>query len=517
MLLPRMRLGPTPVRACVARHHARRWQGEQTEGGGVSEAQLIAELADIVGHDQVLVEPGMRAGYETDWTGRWHGSAVAVVRPGSVEEVASVIGACRRHRAAIVPQGGNTGLVGGGVPRAVITIGSGRPPDGQPGRPAVVLSTARLTRLDRVDAVAGEVVVGAGVTLAALQAHVRPAGLDIGIDLAARDSATIGGMIATNAGGIHVHRHGPMREQLLGVEAALGSGDVIRRLHTSRKDNTGYHLPSLLAGSEGTLGIVTAARLRLLPRLERRAVAVLAVTGSAAAVHITVALRSTLPTVTAAELILPEGAALVIRHLGGQAPFDHPVPAFLLVEVADRADPEPALVDALASIGSRDEGVIDAVIASDTAARERLWLLREGLAEAMEREAVPHSLDVTLPLGRVAEFVDRVPGRIAAADPAAQTILFGHLLDGNLHVNMLGPRPADQATDDAVLELTLEMGGSIAAEHGIGVAKVDWLARDRTPGDLATMRAIKDALDPDGVMNPGVLLAREDLTDPGSG
>ena len=469
--------------------------------------QLLTELSGIVGTDQVLIDPGVRAGYETDWTGRWHGTALAVVRPGSVDEVAAVIGSCRRHRMPIVPQGGNTGLVGGGVPRDVehLATVTGQRPEGDQARLAVVLSTTRLTRLDAVDEVADEVVVGAGVTLAALQAHVRPAGLDVGVDLAARDSATIGGMVATNAGGIHVHRYGPMREQLLGIEAVLGNGDLVRRLHAPRKDNTGYHLPSLLAGSEGTLGVVTAARLRLHPRLERRAVAVLGVTGTSAALRIATSLRRSLSTVTAAELFPPDGAALVIRHLGGQPPFDHPVPAFLLIEVADRSDPEPALVDALAGIGDIDEGAIDAVIATDTAARERLWLLREGLAEAMEREGVPHSLDVTLPLDRVAEFVDRAPGRISAADPSARTILFGHLLDGNLHVNVLGPAPGDQATDDAVLELTLELGGSIAAEHGIGAAKVGWLTRDRTAGDLAAMRAIKRALDPDGIMNPGVL------------
>ncbi len=478
------------------------------DDGLVHDTRLISELAGIVGPDQVLVDPGMRAGHETDWTGRWHGTALAVVRPGSVDEVAAVIRACGEHRTAIVPQGGNTGLVGGGVPRAMDkgvprSDGANADADGADG--AVVLSTTRLTTLEPVEALAGEVVVGAGVTLAALQAHVRAKGLDVGVDLAARDSATIGGMIATNAGGIHVHRHGPMREQLLGIEAVLGDGTIVRRLHAPRKDNTGYHLPSLLAGSEGTLGVVTAARLRLHPRLERRAVAVLGVTGTDVAVRIATRLRRSLATVTAAELFPPEGEALVIRHLGGQAPFDQPMPASLLIEVADHIDPEPALVDALAAISGTDEGVIDAVIATDTAARDRLWLLREGLAEAMEREGVPHSLDVTLPLARVPEFVDLVPVRIAAADPRARSVLFGHLLDGNIHVNVLGPASDDDATDDAVLALTLEMGGSIAAEHGIGVAKVGWLSRDRTAGDLAAMRAIKRALDPGGIMNPGVL------------
>jgi FAD/FMN-containing dehydrogenase len=229
-------------------------------------AELLAGLRAAVGDAHVLADAGLRAGHEVDWTGRWRGEALCVVRPGSVDEVARVVRACGAAGAAVVPQGGNTGLVGGSVPRAA-----------EPrGRPQVVCSLVRLRDLEAVDVVAAEVTVGAGTTLAALQAHARHAGYGFGIDFGARDSATIGGMIATNAGGIQVFRHGPMRQQVVGLEAVLADGSVVRRLPGLVKDNTGYHLPSLLAGSEGTLAVITRARLRLVPLLARRAVALVA-------------------------------------------------------------------------------------------------------------------------------------------------------------------------------------------------------------------------------------------------
>ena len=233
---------------------------------------FLDRLRTAVGEQHVLTDADLRAGYETDWTRRWRGEALAVVRPASVEQVADVLRAAAQAGAAVVPQGGNTGLVGGSVPRA------------NSERPQVVLSSARLRALEPVDTTAGEVTVGAGVTLGALQAYVRAAGFDFGVDLGARDSATIGGMIATNAGGIQVLRHGPMRTQLVGIEAVLADGSVVRRLPGLIKDNTGYHLPSLFAGSEGTLAVVTSARLRLVPLRQRRATALCAVDGAAGAV-----------------------------------------------------------------------------------------------------------------------------------------------------------------------------------------------------------------------------------------
>jgi FAD/FMN-containing dehydrogenase len=457
-----------------------------------SSGSLLALLEAEVGEQHLLVDADMRAGYETDWTRRWHGEAIAVVRPSSLEEVSRVLRACADGGAAVVPQGGNTGLVGGSVPRAASE------------RPQVVLSTTRLRGLEAVDVAAGEVTVGAGATLGSLQAHIRAAGFDFGVDLGARDSATIGGMIATNAGGVQVLRHGPMRWQLIGLEAVLADGSIVRRLSGLVKDNTGYHLPSLLAGSEGTLAVFTRARLRLVPLRPLRATALCAVDGAAEAVELLAALRGQIPDLLAAELFFDEGMSLVLAHAGGEQPFPTPHPAYLLVELDGATDRTPELASALESAGAL---LRDAVLASDRSARERLWRLRERHTEAVNAVAVPHKLDVAVPVARLAAFVDAVREAVGEAAPDASVYLYGHAGDGNLHVNVVGPPPEDETVDDVVLQLAIDYGGTISAEHGIGVAKVAWLERDRGTADVAAMRAIKRALDPRGVLNPGVILA----------
>jgi FAD/FMN-containing dehydrogenase len=451
---------------------------------------LLDTLRAAVGASQVLTDPDLRASYETDWTRRWRGEALAVVRPATTDEVIAVLLACAAAGAAVIPQGGNTGLVGGSVPR---DVAAGL---------QVVVSTLRLRELEPVDTLAGEVTVGAGVTLAALQAHLRPSGFAFGVDLGARDSASIGGMIATNAGGIHVLRHGPMRAQLLGLEAVLADGSVVRRLPGMIKDNTGYHLPSLLAGSEGTLALITRAHLRLVPVRPRRAVALLALAQVADAVSIAGDLRRSLPELAAAELFFDDGMELVLRHAVAERPFRDRHPVYLLVEADGEADPTDRLADAIADA----LGVDDAVIASDEAGRARLWNLRERHTEAISGEGVAHKLDVALPLARLAEFIGQVPGLVEATRSGSATYLYGHVCDGNMHVGIIGPAPDDEAVDDAVLRLTIEMGGTVSAEHGIGTAKVAWLEADRGVADVSAMRAIKRGLDPGWMLNPGVLL-----------
>ncbi|MEX0625864.1 MAG: FAD-binding oxidoreductase [Chloroflexota bacterium] len=451
---------------------------------------FLDSLRAAVGASHVLTDPDLRASYETDWTRRWRGEALAVVRPATTDEVVAVVLACAAAGAAVIPQGGNTGLVGGSVPHSLAD------------RPQVVVSMLRLRDLEPVDTLAGEVTMGAGGTLAALQAHLRPAGFAFGVDLGARDSATIGGMIATNAGGIHVLRHGPMRAQLLGLEAVLADGSVVRRLPGMVKDNTGYHLPSLLAGSEGTLALITRAHLRVVPVRPRRAVALLGLARVADAVSLAGDLRRSLPELAAAELFFDEGMELVLRHVASDRPFRDRHPAYLLFEADGDADPTERLADAIADA----PGVDDAVIASDEAGRDRLWSLRERHTEAISGEGVAHKLDVALPLARLAEFIELVPSVVEETTPGAATYLYGHVCDGNVHVGIIGPAPDDEAVDDAVLRLTIEMGGTVSAEHGIGAAKVAWLDADRGVADVSAMRAIKRALDPGWMLNPGVLL-----------
>jgi FAD/FMN-containing dehydrogenase len=444
-----------------------------------------AALAAIVGRDHVLTDPDVRAGYEVDWTGRFRGRARAVVRPADGDEVAAVVAWCAANDVAIVPQGGNTGLVAGGVP-----VGDADD--------AVVLSLRRLDGLEPIDALAGQLTAGAGVTLAALQQHVTGTGWAFGVDLAARDSATVGGLAATNAGGIRVVRHGSMRAQVVGVEAVLGDGSVVRHLGGLVKDNTGYDLAGLLVGSEGTLGVVTAVRLRLVPDPPERVVVLAAIPTVAEAMVVAAALRQQVAGLEAIEAVLGDGIALVAEMFDLPAPLPAEGGVAVLAEWAGPGDPPDALADLLTAYPS--------AAADDPAGRARLWRYREAMSDAIARVGVPHKLDVTLPAAALAAFADAVPAVIAAAAPGARTHLFGHLGDGNLHVNITGVDPDDERVDDAVLQLVAEHGGSISAEHGIGRAKAAWLALSRSPAEIAAFRAIKHALDPAGILNPGVLL-----------
>jgi FAD/FMN-containing dehydrogenase len=446
------------------------------------------DLRAIVGDAHVLTDDDLVAGHTTDWTGRFVGRTPAVVRPGSTEEVAAIVRWCAEHRIAVVPQGGNTGLVGGSVPLA-----------GE-----VVLSTRRLATIADVDPIAGQVTVGAGATLEAVQRAVAAHGLEPAVDLAARGSATIGGMVATNAGGTRVLRHGPMRSQVAGVEAVLGTGEVVSHLGGLLKDNTGYDLAGLLTGSEGTLGIVTQVRLRLVPTPAERTVALLAVDTADDAVAAFVAARAGCPDLEAAELVFADGVDLVCAHLRMGEPFTgRHHGALLLLEAAAADDPTERLVEALGPAADR---IADTAIATTSTRREELWRYREAHTESINALGVPHKLDVTLPLGRLAAFCDEVRATVEDAAPGARTFLFGHVGDGNVHVNVVGPPPDDDAVDGAVLRLVAERGGSISAEHGIGTAKRAHLHLGRSPAEIAAFRRIKAALDPAGILNPAVLL-----------
>jgi len=444
---------------------------------------IVDALRDVVGADDVLVDDDLRAGYEVDWLGQWHGTTPCVVRPGTVEEVAAVVDACREHGVAIVPQGGNTGLVGGSVPR-----------NGE-----VVLSTRRLDTLSAVDVLAQQVTAGAGVTIEALQQHARAADLDFAVDWGARATATVGGAVSTNAGGSRVVRFGTMRAQVVGLQAVFADGSIVTDLDGLPKETAGPHLPSLIVGSEGTLAIVTAARLRLVPWYRSTAAALVACDSLMHAIGLLPELR-TLPALDAVELLMPEALEVACDHLGIASPLDpHSAGAFLLVDCADHHDPS----DDLLAMLSGQHGVL-----ATGPQRRLLFDIRDHVTIAIGALGTPLKLDVAVPVQHVDRLNRRVRVVLEAEAPSARAIVFGHLAEGNLHVNVLGAGDAEPKVRDAVLTAAIELGGTISAEHGIGVAKVDWLERLHGPAHVTALRAVKRALDPKGVLNPGVLLSR---------
>jgi FAD/FMN-containing dehydrogenase len=445
---------------------------------------LRQALEEIVGSRHVLSDPDLRSSYERDYTGRYAGSARLVVRPADTSEVVAAMAACARHGAAVVPQGGNTGLVGAGVPR------SGE----------IVLSLQRLNQIGDVDAAAGQVTVGAGAPLAALQASARGAGLDATLDFGARDTCTIGGVVACDAGGARALRYGTARAHVAGLEAVLADGSLVSRLAGLCKDNAGYDLPALLVGSEGTLGIITRVRWKLAPLLAARVAALVPLGSASQAERLLAALRARAPSLESCDFFLEDGLRLVLAHQRRESPLRTSAPFYVLVECAAQSDPTEELAEAL-----EQAGIDDALVADDTRGREGLWSLREGHTDAINAAGIPHKLDVGVPLHQLNRFIDQVPDVVAAAG-GERVILFGHLGDGNVHVNVLGPDPDDLRVDDAVLELALSCGGTISAEHGVGVAKARWLERARGAAEVAAMRAIKRALDPDNLLNPGAVL-----------
>lgn len=427
-------------------------------------------LRDLLG-DRFVTDPQVCAGYGIDWTGRFRGEVLAVARPRSTDEVAAVLRHCNAERIPVVPQGGNTGLVGGSVPQ----------------QPSLVLSTAALCEVGTVDPVTAQVTVGAGVTLAELQRIAHAAGFEYGVDLAARDSATIGGTVATNAGGIQVVAHGMTRAQVVGIEAVLASGAIVDSLRGLAKDNTGYDLAQLFCGSEGTLGVITRVRVQLRPPWPDTVVAMLGVASYDDALAIAADVRASGARIRAAEVFEWFGVELAIRHLHVASPLPVAAPLVMLVEYAGEA----TLPD-------------DAVVAVDQRDRARLWGVRESLSELMAREGLVHKLDVSIAPSGLEGLAERIAD-ILTHPTVTSRLVFGHLLDGNLHIAFVGPAADDTALEDRLLHAVADANGSISAEHGIGRQKAHALHLSRSAAEIHTMRAIKDALDPHGILNPGVL------------
>jgi len=469
----------------------------------VSTATLLDKLRAAIGAAYVLTDGDLSA-WELDWRRRWRGKALAVVRPGSTDEVAAVVRACAAARVSIVPQGGNTGLVGGGVPDDSGT--------------QVLLSLQRLNRIRTIDEANLTLVAEAGCVLQAVQQAARERGLLFPLSLAAEGSCTIGGNLATNAGGTQVLRYGNAREQCLGLEVVTASGEVWHGLSGLRKDNTGYDLRDLLIGSEGTLGIITAATLKAAPL----PVATLTAFAGCASLDACVALlkraRGRLGAgLTGFEIMGRFALELVARHF---PTLPRPLPNArwtVLIEASDTEGIEAARARFEALLGSAIEAgeVDDAAIAESLAQSAALWHVRESIPLAQAEEGVNIKHDISLPVSAIPEFVARTDAALAERYPGVRLVNFGHLGDGNLHYNVQAPVGVDakqflaekeHAVNTLVFDALVPYGGSFSAEHGIGALKRDELAARKDPVALSMMRSIKAALDPLNLLNPGRLL-----------
>ena len=462
---------------------------------------LTDTLAAIVGAGNVLTEAADLAPYLTEERGLYHGQALAAVRPGSTAEVAEIVKACAATNVAIVPQGGNTGLCGGGVP----TGG------------AVVVSTARLNRIRDVDPVDFTLTAEAGCVLANIQDAAAEAGCLFPLSLAAEGSCRIGGNLSTNAGGVGVLRYGNTRDLVLGIEVVLPDGQIWDGLTALRKDNTGYDLKHLFIGAEGTLGIITACVLKLFPAPKEMATALVAIDSPQAALSIlSAARRASGDAVTACEMVPRIGLELALKHVPGvRDPFGQAYPWYLLVELSSsrpgglREALESVLAEALES-----GGALDAVLAESGDQRHALWKIRESIPEAQKKEGGSIKHDVAVATSKVPAMIAACTRAVEAELPGVRVVAFGHVGDGNIHFNLSQPATADKAwflaqwerMNRIVHDIVAEMGGSVSAEHGIGMLKRHEMARYKAKVALDLMGRIKSAIDPDGRMNPGKIL-----------
>ena len=450
--------------------------------------KLHALLGDIVGAANVLTDPQDTRPYFTDWRRQYSAAAECVVRPASTAEVAQVVGRCAEAGVAVVPQGGNTGLSGGSVPTGA--------------RREIVLALGRMNRVRALDALNGTLTVEAGCVLAEVQRAAEAAGRLFPLSLAAEGSCQIGGNLSTNAGGVGVLRYGNAREQVLGLEVVLPDGRIWDGLRGLRKDNTGYDLKQLFLGAEGTLGVITAAVLRLYPRPSASATAWIGLASPAAAVELLARLHEHLgERVSAFELVSRNCLEAVLSHVAGaRDPLPEPHPWYVLAELADHSTSEELNERVAQALGERE-----AALAQSAEQARSLWRLRESIPEAQFAN-VKH--DVSVPVSRTPDLIERAGRRLAASFPEARVYAFGHVGDGNIHYNV-GPESLiaqRAAVNRLVYDTVAELGGSISAEHGLGQLKREEVLAHKPAIEIELMRAIKRALDPKGLMNPGKLL-----------
>lgn len=460
----------------------------------------IETLKSIVGPNGWLADAKDLEPHLTEWRGTYHGRTPLMLLPSSTHEVAQIVGECARAGTPVVAQGGNTGLCGGAIPD-----GSGE---------QILVSLSRLKRIRSVSPGDFSIVVEAGCTLAQVQEAALEHDRLFPLSLAAEGSCQIGGNLSTNAGGTNVLRYGTARAQVLGLEVVLPTGEVWEGLRTLRKDTAGYDVKQFFIGAEGTLGIITAASLRLYPLPRHAELAYIAVESAQAAVDLYSTLRQPLgDSLQAFEFISTRAQALVFRHMDGiRPPLNVSAPGYVLIESAGQTETaalEGALTDCL------EQGlIVDAVLAKNAAERAEFWRFRHAISEAQKREGASLKHDVSVPVGDVGRFITRAESAVTSTVPGSRVVAFGHIGDGNVHFNVSQPLKADaqaflaqrDTVAGAVYDVVAEFGGSISAEHGIGVLKRQQLTQYRSPVEVSLMRALKQAIDPENIMNPGKVL-----------
>jgi FAD/FMN-containing dehydrogenase len=465
---------------------------------------LLDAIRAVVGERGMLTETADTAPYSEDWRRLYQGRTSAVIRPGTTQELAAVVALCARSGTAIVPQGGNTSMVGGAVPNE----------DGS----ELILSTARLNRIRDLDPADMTLTIEAGVTLKAAQLAAAEQGCLLPLSISSEGTAQIGGVLAVNAGGNNTVRYGNARDLVLGLEVVLPDGTIWSGLRRLRKDNTGYCLRQLFVGSEGTLGIITAAVLKLVPQPKEVAVALCGVESPEAALSLFTRFQAhDAASISAFELMSGLGMTFVLKHIPGAVlPLESPAPFYVLVELAS---PRPgaglrAMLEQILEQALDEDIVQDAAIAESEAQRTAVWRLREEHSEGQKREGASVKNDVSVPVSKVPAFIRKATAACEALLPGVRVVPFGHMGDGNIHFNLEQPVGSDAtwflAQDhtimDAVNEVVREYDGSFSAEHGIGKLKPYMMPDWRGGAELVLMQRIKAAIDPDGIMNPGKVL-----------
>ena len=447
----------------------------------------IAELKSLLGSGRISEDEDIIKTYSDDWTGRYRGSARAVISPQSTDEVAEILNWCSTNQVGVVPQGGNTGMVGGSTPL-----------NGE-----LIISLRKMKNVNFSDTNDNQIVAEAGATLLEIQNLALERSMIYGVDFAARDSATIGGTIATNAGGLNVLRYGTTRRQIVSVEAVTGTGEIIGNLNGLDKDNTGYHLPSLLCGSEGTLAIVTRAKLRLWPKPKENISILFGLDTIQDAVNLTEACVSTSMEIIACELFFQKGVDLVREAYDLQPLWNNRNSIYLLCEFAGDLGVLDRLNENVLGEMLRTHDSI--LVATSDRERQRLWQYRELHTLAISNKGIPLKLDVTIPLGNLTHFLDSIATICGNINPLSIPYVFGHSADGNMHLNILQSEPNVAEMEEEILKFVVSLDGSISAEHGIGRAKAPYLHLQRNEEEIRLFREMKKAFDPKGILNPDVI------------